>query len=121
MRSKGRRFWLKAFGYALNGLVVAFKSEKNMKVHVFAAIVACSLAYLYGLPPLETCVLLMAITVVLVAEIINTAIEKTIDFISPDFHEEAKKIKDMAAGAVLIAALSAAAIGYLLFFEKIFQ
>lgn len=92
-----------------------------MKLHVGMAFVACLLAYWYSLPALETCILVLTIAMVLTAEMLNTAIEKTLDFLSPDIHEQVRQIKDMAAGAVLIAALGSLLIGYLLFLTNLFD
>ena len=92
-----------------------------MKIHVCIAIFVFFLAYFYEISKVEFILLVIAVMAVVITEMINTAIEKVVDFISPQFHQEAKKIKDLAAGAVLLAAFSSVIIGYFIFFDKIFK
>lgn len=107
------------FSYAWNGLSTVLKRERNFRIHIFAAILVVSVGLLVKLSPIEWLIICLTITIVLVTEIVNSAIEKTIDYISKDEHPDAKNIKDMAAGAVLIAAIASIIIGVIIFLPKI--
>jgi diacylglycerol kinase (ATP) len=104
-----------SFGYALKGIISAFRSEPNMLLHVLGAAGAFSLGIYFKLSSGEWCWIVLAIGLVWMAEIFNTALEKLTDLVSPSFHELAGQAKDLAAGAVLMAALTALAIGILIF------
>jgi len=79
------------------------------------AVLVVSAALILQLPATEVAAVLFAILVVFLAEIFNTAIEKTLDLVQPDHHEQVRLVKDMAAGAVLVAAAGAVAIGIIVF------
>lgn len=111
----------KSFGYAFKGLVSLFRHENNAKVHLMAGILAVITAYYLGLSPVEWCILIIQIALVMAAEAFNTAIEKLCDVISPEKHPVIGKVKDLAAGAVLITAIAAVITGLLLFLPKILQ
>jgi len=113
-----KKFW-HSFGYASQGIVSAFKSELNMKVHCCLAVVVLIAAAVLRLPMVSWMLLLFAITLVLTAELLNTAIEATIDLISPEIHPLAKKAKDVAAGAVLITAVFAILVGIYVFYHPV--
>lgn len=102
---------MRSFRQAFAGIVEALRSERHMQVHSVATLLVIAVAAWLKLPGGEWLWLLAAITAVWVAELMNTAIERTIDRISLDRHPLAKAAKDTAAGAVLIAALFAAAVG----------
>ena len=108
-----------SFNDAIEGLIQTFRSERNMKIHLFIALLVLSAAIFYGLSRIETILLFMAITLVLVAEMINTAIETVIDMVQRDYHPLAKIAKNVAAGGVLVTAINAVVIGYILFYDKI--
>ncbi len=104
-----------SFNYAIEGLIHVLRTHRNMRIH-FAVPVAVLVAAVWkGVNRFELIALLLAITFVLVAEMINSAIEQTIDLSTTSFDPLAKLAKDIAAGAVLIAAINAIAIGYLVF------
>lgn len=108
-----------SFGYALKGITAAFRSEPNMKLHVLAAIEAIFLGVFFDISRAEWRWLVLAIGLVWMAEIFNTALEKLTDLVSPDYHELAGQTKDLAAGAVLIAAFTALAIGIIIFWPYV--
>jgi diacylglycerol kinase (ATP) len=110
---------LNSFGYALKGIAAAFRYESNMKLHVLAAIEAIFLGWFFNIKTSEWCWLVLAIGLVWMAEIFNTALEKLTDLVSPDYNELAGKAKDLAAGAVLMAAFTALAIGILIFWPYV--
>lgn len=111
---------LRSFRYALQGAAYCFKTQPNMRIHLLAAVAVLALGFWLSLTPVELAVLLLAIGLVFVAEMLNTAVEKTIDLVCPQYHPLAKVAKDAAAGAVLAAALIAVAVGYYLLFSKLF-
>lgn len=113
-----KKFW-HSFRFAAQGIAAAFKSELNMKVHSCCAILVLAAAAVFRLPPSSWMLLLLAITLVLAAELLNTAIEATIDLVSPEIHPLAKKAKDTAAGAVLLAAVFAVMTGIYVFYHPV--
>mgnify|MGYP001000214988 FL=1 len=108
-----------SFNDAIDGLFQAFRSERNMKIHLFIALLVLLAAIFYHLSRIEFILLVIAITLVVAAEMINTAIETIVDMIQEEYHPLAKKAKNVAAGAVLVTAINALVIGYLLFYDKI--
>lgn len=114
-----KRF-LKSFYYAWNGILAAFREQVNLKVHAMAVIVVVTAGCYFGLTAGEWTGIVLAIGVVLVAELFNTAIESIVDMISPERHPLAGKIKDIAAGAVLAAAITAIIVAFLTFEKHIF-
>lgn len=108
-----------SFNDAIEGLIHAFRSERNMKIHFFAALLVLCASIFYGLSRTETILVFTAITFVVVAEMINTSIENIIDMVQEEYHPLAKIAKNVAAGAVLITAINAVVVGYILFYDKI--
>ena len=104
-----------SFNNATEGIVHALRTQRNLWLHFTIAAAVLVAAVAFGVSKLELMVLLLAITFVLVAELVNTAIEATVDVASTSFDPLAKLAKDIAAGAVLVAALNALAVGYLVF------
>ncbi len=110
---------IKSFQYAFNGLRILFYEEPNARIHLAAAVLALIAGLILKISVTEWIIVLSCITLVFVCEIINTAIENLCDFVSPEKHELIKKSKDLAAAAVLIAALFATIIGVIIFIPKI--
>lgn len=108
-----------SFLCALAGIAYAFKTQRNIKIHFFAATIVIMLSYILRLSTFEIVQVLLTITIVLVAEMINTAIESVVDMCTTDYHPLAKAAKNVAAGAVLISAVNAVIVGYIIFFRKI--
>ncbi len=106
---------LDSFNYAAEGVIHALRTQRNLWIHFTLAAAVLVAAVGFGVSRIELMVLLLAITFVLVAELVNTAIEAAVDVASTSFDPMAKLAKDIAAGAVLIAALNAVAVGYLVF------
>ena len=115
----GRNTLPESFYYAIVGVVSVFKSERNMKLHFFAALVVIILAVLMNVTPFEWAILVLTIFFVLAAETINTAIEKTVDLVTDNYHPLAEKAKNMAAGAVLLSAVNAVIIAGLIFWPYV--
>ena len=108
-----------SFNYASEGIVHVLRTQRNMRIHFAAAIVVLVLALWVGVSKIELIALLISITFVLTAEMVNTAIEGAIDVSTTSFDPMAKLAKDVAAGAVLIATINALAVGYLVFSGRI--
>lgn len=104
-----------SFNFAAEGIVHAVRTQRNLWIHFAVAVAVLVAAIGFGATKLELAVLLLAITFVLVAELVNTAVEATVDVASTAFDPMAKIAKDIAAGAVLVASLNAVAVGYLVF------
>jgi diacylglycerol kinase (ATP) len=108
-----------SFGYAFAGIARFFRTEHNAWIHLAATIGVIVLGIVYGVTAVETAFLVFAIGFVWVAELFNTCIEKIMDFISKERHPKIQIIKDMSAGAVLLAAITALIIGIAIFIPKI--
>jgi diacylglycerol kinase (ATP) len=106
---------LESFNYALEGLIHVLRTQRNMRIHFAVAVAVLVVGLITGVNRLELIALLLAIAFVLIAEMINSAIEHAIDVATTSFDPLAKLAKDIAAGAVLIASINAIAIGYLVF------
>lgn len=110
----------KSFQYAFEGLYYVLTNERNFKIHIVLTITTITLAIIVKLSGIEWAVLILIISLVLTLELINTAIEKTIDLTTEyKIHPLAKCAKDIAAGAVLIAAIASLIIACILFIPKI--
>ena len=106
---------IKSFRFAGEGIFSFILKEHNAMLHFMATVAVITLGVLTGISTSEWIAILLSIGLVWVAEMFNTCIEKLIDFIAPGYHQQIKFIKDVAAGAVLVAALIALAIGLIVF------
>jgi diacylglycerol kinase (ATP) len=106
-----------SFRFALDGILHGFRAQRHMRFHFFIAVLALLAGVIYGLTRAELLVLLFSIALVLIAELFNTAVEAVVDLVTQAYHPLAKHAKDVAAGAVLIAALNAIVVGLILFFD----
>lgn len=116
---KTRQGIIKAFNAAIEGIIYTFKFERNMKIHYCLAAIVLIGSLFFELNKVEMLILLFSISLVIITEMFNTAIEKTIDMITDEYHVLAKIAKDVAAGAVVIAALNSVVVGYILFLDQI--
>jgi diacylglycerol kinase (ATP) len=105
--------------YAFEGIIHVLRTQRNMRIHFAIATAVLVLALWAGVSRIELIALLITISFVLIAEMINTAIEGAIDVSTTSFDPMAKLAKDMAAGAVLIATVNAVAVGYLVFSDRV--
>lgn len=108
------RKFIQSFAVAISGIGFALRTQSHMRIHATAGLVACCLGFIASLEPLEWAIILLAVAVVISAEMINTAVEQAVNLASPEIHPIAKVAKDVAAGAVLIAAAISAVIGLLI-------
>ncbi|NMB45197.1 MAG: phosphatase PAP2 family protein [Firmicutes bacterium] len=113
------RTLLESFNYALAGWFYAIRTQRNMRIHCLTAVLVFLLGYVLHLSSVELAVLILTAGLVIMAEMLNTAIEVVVDLITQEYHPLAKIAKNVAAGSVLVTALAAMAIGFLLFFDKI--
>jgi diacylglycerol kinase len=109
----------KSFLYAWQGLKALLRTEHNSRIHLALTGVAAALLCLLPVNRTELMVVLMAACLVWMAELFNTAIEKTADLVSKERHPQIRAVKDMAAAAVLMAAAAAVVVGLLIFLPKI--
>src|SRR5438046_1817461 len=114
MNPPRKRDFIGPFRVALGGLVYTFKTQRHMRFHLYVVLIVVMLGILVNLQLREMLVLLFTISLVLVAEMFNSAIEATVDLVSPNYNPMAKFAKDIAAGAVLITTIIALAVGGLL-------
>ncbi|HEY6960452.1 MAG TPA: diacylglycerol kinase [Gaiellaceae bacterium] len=108
-----------SFNYAFEGIIHVLRTQRNMRIHFGVAFVVLVLALIVNVTKLELIALLISVTFVLIAEMVNTAVEAAIDIATTSFDPMAKLAKDIAAGAVLIAAANAVVVGYLVFAGKV--
>ncbi|MDD5450095.1 MAG: diacylglycerol kinase [Candidatus Omnitrophica bacterium] len=106
---------IESFNHAIEGFIYVLRTQRNMRVHFLLGVLIFIVGIILDFTRIELICLGSLVTLVLFAEMLNTAIEYTVDLISDAFHPLARVIKDISAGAVLLTALSAAIFGYLLF------
>ncbi len=109
----------RSFKYAFRGLRVIVLTQHNSWIHLSVGILVICMGFWLQISPVEWCMVVLAISGVLVTEAVNTAIEFDVDLSSPEYHPYAKDSKDVAAGAVLIAGIGALIIGLIIFLPKI--
>ncbi|MCE2765462.1 MAG: hypothetical protein RLZ87_719 [Armatimonadota bacterium] len=110
----GRRNFFEPFKVAMNGIIFTFKTQRHMRFHLYVVLVVVLLGIFANLPLREMVVLLFTISLVVVAEMFNSAIEAVVDLASPNYSPMAKFAKDISAGAVLITTIIALVVGALL-------
>lgn len=106
---------LKSFAYAWKGIGSFLRKEHNAWIHCTAIVVVTIAGFLFGITKTEWLVVILCFALVLAAEAFNTAIERLVDLVSPDYHPVAGDVKNVAAGAVLICAIATAIIGLIIF------
>lgn len=113
------RKFIQSFGYALQGIGTAL-NEQNLRFHLLSAVVVIIAGIWTGISTTEWIILVLVMSLVIGAELFNTAMERVVDLASPDIHPLAKDAKDIAAGAVLVFASASVIIGILIFLPKWF-
>ncbi len=116
---KSRRSILWSFNYAIEGIVYALRTQRNMRVHLTVAALVSVGSLLLGVSRTQLVMIVMTISLVFAAELLNTAIEAAVDVATDRFDPLAKIAKDVAAGAVLVAAINAVIVAYLILFDRI--
>jgi diacylglycerol kinase (ATP) len=110
----------KSFTYAWSGIVLFLKTEHNARIHLALTIVVFILCFVLPVTNAEAMALIIVMAMVWITELLNTAIEKAMDFISSECKPQIKWVKDLAAAAVLVAAIAAVLIGVFIFIPKLF-
>jgi len=110
---------LKSFGYAWEGILSFFRCEHNAQIHLVITFLVLVLSVALGLNKWEAIAVVFSIAFVWITEMLNTAIEKAMDFVSTQLRPEIKLIKDISAGAVLIASITSAIVGCFIFIPKL--
>lgn len=108
-----------SFNYAIEGIIYSVRTQRNMRIHLLTTIIILTLCFFYDLNKIELLIITITITMVIVAEMVNTAIECAIDATTNYYHPLAKIAKNVAAGAVLITALNAVLVGYIIFADRL--
>jgi diacylglycerol kinase (ATP) len=119
MDIRRKRNFLYSVRQAIRGCAMLFGTERNAKIHLVAFISVLIAGFYFKIDKTEWMIILLASGAVISAEALNTAIEGTIDIAHPEHGEKAGRIKDIAAGAVLIVTCTAIACGVIIFFPKI--
>lgn len=112
---------LRSFRYGFKGIAWLVESENNARFHLLASVIVLLLGLYFRISTTEWAIVLTQVGLVWSAEALNTAIEKLCDFVSPQHHETIGKVKDLAAGGVLIVSIVAAIIGLIVFLPKIWD
>ena len=111
--------FIKSFKYAFQGVLSALKCERNIKIHYIAMILVIFFGITLKISKLEWIICIILFGLIISLEMVNTAIEKIVDMITKEKNNDAKVIKDISAGAVLILAICSAIIGIVIFFPKV--
>ena len=111
----------KSFGFAFEGIFNTIKSERNIKIHLFATIMVVIFAFILKISYYEWLICLLLFGLITSLELVNTALEAVVDLATQERQPLAKKAKDAAAGAVLYSAIIAAIVGGIIFFPKLFN
>ena len=106
---------LRSFGHAFRGLMLLLGTQPNARIHALATVLVLAAGALFGISPVEWALIALAVLCVWATEALNTAIEFLVDLVSPELHPLAAKAKDVAAGAVLVAAIGSLIVGILVF------
>lgn len=107
-------YW-RSFGQAYRGILYSWKTQKHLRFHIVAGTIVLIAAWWLKLTRWEWAILLLTIGSVIAAEVMNTAVEIVVDLVQPNFHPLAGMAKDVAAGAVLVTAIQAVAVGIVIF------
>ncbi len=112
--------FVESFNCAIEGFIYVVKTQRNMRIHFLFSVLVILLSILLNLESTEVLIVGSAIIFVLLSEMINTAIELTVDLIGDSYHILARIVKDVAAGAVFLASIYAVIVGYLIFSKHLF-
>ena len=110
------RQWLKSTNFAIEGILHGAKTQRHLRYHFFTAALVLFLSYILGITRTEFIIISLAVILVISTEMLNSAVEAVVDILSPEYSEKARTAKDIAAGAVLIAAFGAVVLGYIILF-----
>ena len=108
-----------SFNYAIEGIIYSIRTQRNMKIHMFTTILVLTATFFYDLSKIELLIITITITLVIMAEMINTAVECAIDATTNFYHPLAKIAKNVAAGAVLVTAINSVLVAYVIFWGRV--
>lgn len=112
---------IKSFKDAIKGILYIFKTQRNFRIQLVCFVIATATAFILKLSFAETAIIIFAGGLVMVGEMINTGLETLVDLISPEYHPLAGRIKDIAAGSVLVSSIVAVIIGIIIFLPAIIE
>ena len=112
---------INSFRFAFRGIATLLRTQPNARIHVAAAVAVIVLGVVIGLGTVEWCLVIIAISMVIATEALNSALEFLADHTAPEWHEAVERIKDLSAGAVLLASAGALAVGLLVFLPHILK
>jgi len=112
---------LRSFKYAFNGIKCCIGKEQNLSFHLIATVIVITTGFILGISHMEWIIITFCIGLVIAAELVNSAIERLVDLVSPERHPIAGQVKDIAAGAVLVCATVATIIGIIIFSPYLFK
>ncbi|MCD6309936.1 MAG: diacylglycerol kinase [Candidatus Eremiobacteraeota bacterium] len=121
MTERPKRKFAESVNHAVDGIIYAFRSERNIRIHLAIALLVLVMSLWLDLSPLEVILVFSAIVFVIITEMINTSIETILDLLTLSHHEKARVAKDVAAGAVLLSCIYALAVGYLVLYHALMQ
>ncbi len=110
---------LDSFNYAIEGIIYAVRTQRNMRIHMVSALLVLTACFFYDLSKIEFLAITITITIVIMAELMNTAIEFAVDATTNYYHPLVKLAKNIAAGGVLVTAINAVVVGYIIFWDKL--
>jgi len=110
------RRWIRSANFAIEGILHAARTQRHLRYHLYSAVIVLLLSVLLDLSREEFIAIAIVVMIVLATELVNTALEAAIDLFCLDFHPKAKAAKDIAAGAVLVTALGALVVGYMILY-----
>lgn len=113
------RRWIKSANFAIEGILHAAQTQRHLRYHFYSAASVLLASYVIGVSKTEFLIIALAVMAVLLAEMLNTAVESVVDLLSPEKSEKARIAKDTAAGGVLITAFGAAVVGYIILFPHL--
>lgn len=111
--------FLNSFKYAFNGIIISFRTEKNMKIHILMMLLVVIAGIILKINVIEWIICIILFAIVISAELFNTAIETVVNMITMEKNEKAKIAKDVSAGAVLVTAIGSAIVGLIIFIPKV--
>jgi len=116
---KKSRTLLESFNYAISGIMYSLKTQRNVRIHFLTALLVIAASSFFNFSAIELLIIFFTIALVIIAEMINTAIETTVDLVTEKYHPLAEIAKNVAAGAVLVASLNALVVGYIIFYGRL--
>ncbi len=119
LKLQGKAKFNVSFNHAMDGISYTIEHERNIRIEIFFAICVTIASFLLHVTIIEWCILILTIGVILALEIVNTAIERSVDLVTKEYEELAKVAKDAAAGAVLIMSFTSVIIGIIIFLPRL--